>query len=55
MRTGKQKRNVFFVVGDGTFSTTPTAPGDRKVPSSWNPGKSKNRFNKKLKLKSKTK
>ncbi len=46
MKTGKHKRQVFFVVGNGTSSTNPMAPGDRKVPSTWNPGKSRNKYKK---------
>lgn len=42
----KKKRAIFFVLGDGTFSTNPMAPGDRKVPSPWNPGKSRNKYKK---------
>lgn len=40
---GKKKSKVFFILGNGTISTTSQAPGDRKVPSSWNPGKSRNK------------
>lgn len=47
---GKKKRNVFFIKGTGTFFITPIGPGDVNSPCPWNPGRSKNRFNKKLKL-----
>lgn len=34
-----KKRKIYFVLGNGSSSTKPDAPGDRKVPSSWSPGK----------------
>lgn len=43
---GKKKSKVWFVVGDGSITTSPSAPGDRKVPSTWNPGKSRNKYKK---------
>lgn len=43
---GKQRRKVYFVLGNGSFTTTPQAPGDRKMPSPWNPGKSRNKYKK---------
>lgn len=43
---GKGKRKIYFVLGNGSFTTTPAAPGDRKVPSSWNPGKSRRKYKK---------
>ena len=43
---GKQKRKIFFIIGNGTFTNSNAAPGDRKVPSNWNPGKSKNKYKK---------
>lgn len=46
-KSGKQKRKIFFIKGDGTFATTPIAPGDKKVESTWNPGRSRNKFRKK--------
>lgn len=43
----KGKRKVFFVKGNGTFSSSVMAPGDILTKSSWNPGRSKNKFKKK--------
>lgn len=48
--TGKKKKaKVFFVVGDGTFSQLVMAPGDKKVSSTWNPGKSRKPYKPKRK------
>lgn len=43
---GKKKSKVFFVLGNGSITTSPMAPGDRKMPSSWNPGRSRNKYKK---------
>lgn len=40
---GKKKSKIFFVLGNGTFSTLTQAPGDRKMPSPWNGGKKNNK------------
>lgn len=45
-KSGKKKAKVFFVVGDGTSTTGVSAPGDRKVKSLWNPGRSRNKYKK---------
>lgn len=38
---GKKKRKIYFILGNGSFSTEVHAPGDRKVDSTWNPGRSR--------------
>lgn len=43
---GKKKSKVFFVLGNGSITTSPSAPGDRKMPSAWNPGRSRNKYRK---------
>ncbi len=45
-KSGKQKRKIYFIKGDGTASTAVSAPGDKKVKSPWNPGRSRNKFKK---------
>lgn len=54
MKTGKQKRKVYFVLGNGSYTTEVAAPGDKRVESTWNPGRSKNRFNKKRQIQKST-
>lgn len=48
MVNAKQKRKIWFEISDDLFAPYTTCQGGIKVVSGWFPGRSKNRFNRKL-------